>query len=151
MATYKGGPSGMTYLSHADWQGTERARTGMSGTQPVETCTSLPFGDAMNCTGTNVSPIHYTGKERDSETDNDYVGARYYASGYGRFTSTDTPFVEAKRFRDTQSWNLYEYARNNSLKHVDPDGVSIKPICHEEKNSTQVTCSPSVVWCPPSY
>jgi RHS repeat-associated protein len=31
----------------------------------------------------------YTGKERDSETNNDDLGARYYSSIYGRFLSAD--------------------------------------------------------------
>jgi len=32
---------------------------------------------------------HFTGKERDSESGNDYFGARYYASSMGRFFSPD--------------------------------------------------------------
>jgi len=30
-----------------------------------------------------------TGKERDTESGNDYFGARYYASSMGRFVSPD--------------------------------------------------------------
>jgi len=32
---------------------------------------------------------HFTGKERDSESGNDYFGARYYSSAMGRFMSPD--------------------------------------------------------------
>ncbi len=71
----KDGPSGQTYFTHVDWLGTERGRTDKNGAV-TETCTNLPFGDWQSCTGTNVSPIHFTGKERDSETDNDYFGGR---------------------------------------------------------------------------
>ena len=33
----------------------------------------------------------YTGKERDTESGNDYFGARYYSSAMGRFMSPDRP------------------------------------------------------------
>jgi RHS repeat-associated protein len=35
------------------------------------------------------SRYRYTGKERDTESGNDYFGARYYASSMGRFMSPD--------------------------------------------------------------
>jgi RHS repeat-associated protein len=69
---------------------------------------------------------HYTGKERDSESGNDYFGARYYASTMGRFLSPDwsakedpVPYVVLD---DPQSLNLYAYVRNNPLARTDPDG-----------------------------
>jgi hypothetical protein len=44
----------------------------------TETCLSLPFGDALNCSG-GIDPRehHFTGKERDTESGLDYFGARY--------------------------------------------------------------------------
>ena len=67
-----------------------------------------------------------TGKERDSESGNDYFGARYYASTMGRFMSPDwaakaSP-VPYATFGDPQSLNLYAYMRNNPLGGADPDG-----------------------------
>jgi RHS repeat-associated protein len=67
-----------------------------------------------------------TGKERDSESGNDYFGARYYASSMGRFMSPDwsakvAPVPYAK-LDDPQSLNLYAYVRNNPLVRVDADG-----------------------------
>jgi RHS repeat-associated protein len=62
-----------------------------------------------------------TGKERDTESGNDYFGARYYASSMGRFMSPDDPFVDQNP-SDPQSWNLYAYVRNNPLVNVDDDG-----------------------------
>jgi len=53
--TYTGGS---TYFDHADWLGTVRARSNVSGTR-TETCTSLPFGDNQTCTGTDESPQHF--------------------------------------------------------------------------------------------
>jgi len=35
------------------------------------------------------SRYRYTGKERDTESGNDYFGARYYSSAMGRFMSPD--------------------------------------------------------------
>ena len=67
-----------------------------------------------------------TGKERDSESGNDYFGARYYASSMGRFLSPDwaakaEPVPYAK-LDDPQSLNLYAYVGNNPLRRVDKDG-----------------------------
>jgi len=73
--------------------------------------------------------MHFTGKERDPETGqtngNDYFGARYYASGMGRFLSPDwsakvEPVPYAK-LDDPQSLNLYAFVGNNPLAHVDAD------------------------------
>jgi|GEM_PF-5858584 RHS repeat-associated protein len=68
----------------------------------------------------------FTGKERDSESGNDYFGARYYASTMGRFLSPDwsdepdpVPYPDLD---NPQSLNLYTYAGNNPLIHIDADG-----------------------------
>ena len=63
-----------------------------------------------------------TGKERDTESGNDYFGARYYSSAMGRFMSPDPGWFFATNPSDPQSWNIYAYARNNPLSFIDPDG-----------------------------
>jgi RHS repeat-associated protein len=68
----------------------------------------------------------YTGKERDSESGNDYFGARYYASNMGRFMSPDfseklDPVPYAK-LSDPQTLNLYSYVLNHPLNSIDPNG-----------------------------
>jgi RHS repeat-associated protein len=69
----------------------------------------------------------YTGKERDTESGNDYFGARYYASSMGRFMSPDpTPFGIAPG--DPQSWNLYSYARNRPMTAIDTGGMWYTPL-----------------------
>ncbi|MGA2049593.1 MAG: RHS repeat-associated core domain-containing protein [Terracidiphilus sp.] len=69
-----------------------------------------------------------TGKERDTESGNDYFEARYYSSAMGRFMSPDwngeddpepVPYAD---LGDPQTLNLYAYAGNNPLVHKDDDG-----------------------------
>jgi RHS repeat-associated protein len=68
----------------------------------------------------------YTGKERDTESGNDYFEARYYSSAMGRFMSPDWSAKEEPvpyaKMDDPQSLNLYAYVRNNPLGSVDLDG-----------------------------
>ena len=122
LATYA---NGNIYFIHSDWLGTERARSQWNG-NPLETCASLPYGDGLTCTGTDVSPMHFTGKERDTESGNDYFGARYYASNMGRFMSpdwSDTPSpIPYADLPNPQSLNLYSYVKNNPLSRTDADG-----------------------------
>ncbi len=97
----------------------------------------------------STSPSRFTGKERDSESGNDYFGARYYASSMGRFMSPDwsakaEPVPYAK-LDDPQSLNLYNYMRNNPLGGTDPDG-HCGDICNWfiAKVSTYVATHPEV-------
>jgi RHS repeat-associated protein len=68
----------------------------------------------------------FTGKERDSESGNDYFGARYYASSMGRWISPDwsagAEAVPYASLDNPQSLNLYGYAGNNPLRNIDLDG-----------------------------
>lgn len=64
----------------------------------------------------------FTGKERDTESGNDYFGARYYGSSMGRFMSPDDG--TGQHPNDPQSWNYYSYALNNPLRYIDPNGHS---------------------------
>jgi RHS repeat-associated protein len=77
-------------------------------------------------TADDATEHHFTGKERDTESGNDYFEARYYASSMGRFLSPDwsakaEPVPYAK-LDNPQSLNLYAYMMNNPLGGVDPDG-----------------------------
>jgi RHS repeat-associated protein len=108
--------------------GTRRAQTDYAG-HLEQTCQSLPFGDQLACTGGDLqapTEHHFTGKERDTESGNDYFMARYYSSAMGRFMSPDwsakeDPVPYAK-LDDPQSLNLYAYVRNNPMIRIDADG-----------------------------
>ena len=127
LATYNGGT---TNLIHADWLGTERVRTTAAGAS-CENITSLPFGDGQSISGScgDASPMHFTGKERDSESNLDYFGARYYSSSMGRWMSPDwsanPEAVPYSKLDDPQTLNLYGYVRNNPMSSVDTDGHEI--------------------------
>jgi RHS repeat-associated protein len=55
-----------------------------------------PFGQLFNGANTN-DPYKFTGKERDTESGNDYFGARYYSSSMGRFLSPDPSGLSRRR------------------------------------------------------
>ena len=89
---------------------------------------------------------HFTGKERDTESGNDYFEARYYASTMGRFLSPDwsaqvEPVPYAK-LDNPQSLNLYTYALNNPLRIVDLDGHN--PNCANDTCVTEVQIKQTV-------
>jgi RHS repeat-associated protein len=65
-----------------------------------------------------------TGKERDTESGNDYFGARYYSSSMGRWTSPDTDFNLKRILPNPQRWNRYAYVINSPLILVDPNGLT---------------------------
>jgi RHS repeat-associated protein len=83
-----------------------------------------------------------TGKERDTESGNDYFEARYYSSSMGRFMSPDWSAKEEPvpyaQMDDPQSLNLYSYVRNNPLTRVDADGHCAEDLCVVEGTSAAV-------------
>jgi RHS repeat-associated protein len=113
--------------------GTRRMQTNADG-QPETDIQSLPFGDGLApstdqyapATADDATPLHFTGKERDAESGNDYFEARYYSSAMGRFLSPDWSAkvepVPYSKLDDPQSLNLYAYVQNNPLIRVDVDG-----------------------------
>ena len=103
-ATYANDGEGL-HFQLSDWLGTRRVETDYAG-NTQQTCTSLPFGDGpVNCVGPTEQ--FFTGKERDTESGNDYFGARYYASTMGRMMSPDPGWFFATHPDNPQSWNLY--------------------------------------------
>jgi RHS repeat-associated protein len=126
-----GQTEGKLYFHLADWLGTRRQQTDYAG-NPVLNFTGLPYGDGLatipvsTADAADATEHHFTGKERDSESGNDYFGARYYASSMGRFMSPDwaesPTAVPYASYSNPQTLNLYGYMRNNPLAGVDEDG-----------------------------
>jgi RHS repeat-associated protein len=81
-----------------------------------------PFGQIFS--GDTSDPYLFTGKERDTESGNDFFNARYYASTTGRFLSPDPSGLAYAHLANPQSLNLYSYVRNNPLRFVDPTGLA---------------------------
>ena len=122
MATYGGST---TTFDHADWLGTERYRTTAAGGF-AESCQSLVFGDGYSCTGGDASPLHFTGKEHDAESNLENFGARYYNSRYGRFVTPDwsddpepIPYAD---LTNPQTLNQYVIVHDNPNTFADLDG-----------------------------
>lgn len=114
-------------FSLTDWLGSQAAYTDPATGVPTAAYLSQPFGDVQTTLfGSSNDDIHFTGKERDGDTGNDYFGARYYASGMGRFLtpdwSADAEPVPYASLDDPQSLNLYSYVENGPLSRTDPDG-----------------------------
>ena len=90
-----------------------------------------PWGGVIQGIGQTTSTNHYkfTGKERDTESNLDDFGARYYSNTMGRFMSphwaalpTAVPYTV---LGDPQSLNLYSYVRNSPIIRIDGDGHSV--------------------------
>ena len=112
----------------------ENSRLGFG---PVASTSQWGSGFSISSSTLGLSPSLYdgrvrprsTGKERDTESGNDYFGARYYASSMGRWLSPDwsakvAPVPYAK-LDNPQTLNLYDYMRNNPLAGIDTDGHDV--------------------------
>jgi RHS repeat-associated protein len=89
-------------------------------------------------TGLSTTPLcactsRFTGKERDTESGNDYFGARYYSSSMGRFLSPDQL---GGHLYDPQTLNKYSYVRNNPLSLTDPTGLDFSLSCAKDNGTT---------------
>jgi RHS repeat-associated protein len=128
--------TGGLHYELADPLGTKRVQANISGVVEM-TWASLPFGDALTpiaptnppSTSDDATEHHFTQKERDTESNNDYFFARYYNSAIGRFTTPDwsakvVPVPYAK-LDNPQSLNLYSYVLNNPLSRVDSNGHDV--------------------------
>ena len=84
-----------------------------------------PWGGELQFLANDSNHYKFTGKERDSETQLDYFGARYYSNGLGRFISADwwakpepVPYAD---FANPQTLNLCRYPSNPET-YPDRDG-----------------------------
>jgi RHS repeat-associated protein len=89
----------------------------------------------------------FTGKERDSESGNDFFGARYYTSTMGRFMTPDwatkPTAVPYAHYGNPQSLNLYSYVNNNPTTTGDLDGHCPRDTPNCQKQATNPLSSVS--------
>ncbi len=128
-----------------------RVEFGRTGAAPTEQCAGFVRGVRIN-----TLYIVFTGKEFDVETGFIYFGARYYDARLGRWTTVDPPLVKGEYLPKPSDFdnehdmywyslndktnelpgmggvfnpvnlNAYQYAGNNPVVLVDPDGNIIK-------------------------
>lgn len=121
---------GDVFYYFADHLGTSRTMAQVPSGQTTATlcydADFYPFGGEQAYTNICTQNYKFTGKERDTESNLDEFGARYYASSVGRFMTpdwaaapTDVPYAN---FGNPQSLNLYSYVENNPTTLGDLDG-----------------------------
>ena len=103
---------------HNDYLGSARLMTDEGG-DIVWARDYRPYGDERNNSGNDDNPYKFTGKERDEEIGLDYSWHRYYDYDLGRFTQIDPMFAKYP------SLSPYQYAANNPLRFVDPNGLEM--------------------------
>jgi RHS repeat-associated protein len=87
-----------------------------------------PYGEEWSPgTAQEASPLKFTAHERDADVTGgnaplDYMHARYYGAGWGRFMAVDPVVRTNVSAASPQTWNRYVYARDNPLTRIDPDG-----------------------------
>jgi RHS repeat-associated protein len=115
--------NGQTYFPLTDQVGTERARFASTG-GIVQTCMSQPFGDNLQCTGTDSSPYKFGKLERDAESGDDHAQHRDYNSNPYRWLTPDPAGEKVVVLTDPQTWNLYVYSHDNPATDNDPTGLT---------------------------
>jgi RHS repeat-associated protein len=77
-----------------------------------------PFGVATTSGATNTNSYQFAGRESDGPTGMDYMRARYYAPGFGRFISEDP-----LGFPGGPDPNVYGYVSDQPTTVTDPFGL----------------------------
>jgi RHS repeat-associated protein len=123
-------PSGAVHYYFSDQLGSASVITDASG-NVQEQYFYYPYGGMQSSIGSDPNRYKFTGKERDSESNLDEFGARYYTSTMGRFMTPDwaakPTSVPYATFGNPQSLNLYSYVENNPTTMGDPDGHDCPP------------------------
>ena len=118
--------SGNVYYYLADQIGSSRKILQEGQTTACYDADFEPFGGEHAYLNTCPQNYKFSGKERDTESNLDNFGARYYSSGAGRFMTPDWDLkpvaVPYAKFGDPQTLNLYAYVENSPLDRIDADG-----------------------------
>ena len=126
-------------LSYAD---TDNNGSINSSTEIIEESNYYPFGlrhkgynDVISANGNSLAQkFKYNGKELNDELSLDWYhfGARNYDAALGRWMNLD-PLAEKMRRHSP-----YNYAFNNPLRYIDPDGMAPEDIILGEKNRNEL-------------
>ncbi len=111
-----------TYYYTSDQINSTRMITDSSGSV-VYSAMFDPYGGMQKKWVNTYQPsLKFSGKERESKSELDYFGARYYDHLRYRFISVDPMINKEEALANPQLWNLYAYCRNNPITFFDPDG-----------------------------
>jgi RHS repeat-associated protein len=108
----------------------------------VELSADNPYGMNTSTIGPDPSPMHFTGMERDWETQMSHALNREYPMKIGRWLTADPAGKGAANLEDPQTWNLYAYVRNNPMSLTDPTGLA--PLTPDPASSA---CPPHAAGC----
>ncbi len=118
--------SGTIYYYAEDMLGSSRTLVQAGQTSVCYDADFYPFGGERDIVTTCSQNYKFEGKERDTETNNDDFGARYYSSRFGRWLSADWSSVPAPvpyaNLTNPQTLNLYAMVSDNPETFADLDG-----------------------------
>jgi len=119
----------VTYV-YTDPQGTPLAEADVNG-NITATFDYAPYGSIA--LGTAPNGPGYTGHVNDPDTGLVYMQARYYDPSVGRFVGTDPVGPSAG---NSFNFNRYNYANNNPIVNMDPDGRLTGSLLHQDEEGT---------------
>jgi RHS repeat-associated protein len=124
--------SGTIYYYAEDMLGSSRTMVQAGATGVCYDADFYPFGGERDVTASCTQNYKFEGKERDSETQNDDFGARYYSWRVGRWLSADWSAVPAPvpyaNLTNPQTLNLYAMVSDNPETFADLDGHGTDPV-----------------------
>jgi len=114
-------PSGDASYYHYDATGSTVALTDAAA-NVTDRYAYDPFGVLTNQQGTTLNPFRYVGRYGVMDESNglNFVRARYYNSGNGRFITQD---ILPSNAAGTQAMHRFSYALNNPIRYVDVNGL----------------------------
>lgn len=110
-----------------DSRGSVLARTAFNGDIVVEEAEYDAWGATASISDLPAPRHQFTGEEPDPFIGLYHFGVRTYDPTLRRWLSPDPLFLTApeKDEQDGAQWNLYQYAANNPVRFLDPDGTRI--------------------------
>jgi len=139
--------TGTIYYYAEDMLGSSRTIVQAGQTSVCYDADFYPFGGERDVTVSCTQNYKFEGKERDSETQNDDFGARYYSWRVGRWLSADWSAVPAPvpyaNLTNPQTLNLYAMVSDDPESFSDLDGheTEVTPeIGNADENAGELEC-----------